>query len=134
MTTTMTTMMTTMTTMTKPQQTARPVGSWTKQVVSFGTSFAFFGLAGFLQHGAFAEAAVAGATVSEPVAITSDVEMAAAGTQVAVDQHPVLLGPVQPLDPSLAVVSQPEPIVEVTPAPAPAPCTRADTCARAGSG
>jgi hypothetical protein len=113
--------MTTMTT-TKPN---RPVGTWTKQIASFATSFAFFGLAGFLQVQAANEAAQAQA-LEEAAAQAEAAALVAAqeATQVVQVNQPELLGPVQPLteeDIQAAQVAAAEPVAPAPVVASPAP-------------
>ena len=121
-TTTMTTMTTMMkTTMTK-SSTPRPVASWTKQIVSFGTSFAFFGLAGFLQTSAQAanEAKAAEAALAESQQFQTNTppsQAEAAVLPAAAAENSDWLGPVALL-PEANSAAQP---IEQAPAPAPAP-------------
>ena len=109
----------------------RPVGSWTKQIVSFGTSFAFFGLAGFLQNGALleSESAVAAevdvATESQiPVSDLPQEELNAAVVS-STPEPEQWLGPVPaPValeEEPLAPAANPEPAPAPAPVPAPAP-------------
>ena len=112
--------------MTKPK-TARPVANWTKQIVSFGTSFAFFGLAGLLQT----QAQAAQQAAAEEAAALAAAQAAATQAAVVVAPEPAepeLLGPVQPVSEANAVPAQtavvepaPAPAVASAPAPAPAP-------------
>jgi DMSO/TMAO reductase YedYZ molybdopterin-dependent catalytic subunit len=113
MTTTMTTTMTT-----KPQV-VRPVANWTKQIVSFGTSFAFFGLAGLLQT----QAQAAQQAAAEEAAALAAAQATATQAAVVVVPDPAeteLLGPVQPVSDTNPIPAQTT-VVEPAPAPAPAP-------------
>ena len=135
MTTTMMMMMTMTTTMmtTKPSKTSapRPTAAWSKQVISFGASFAFFGLAGFLQNGAFFESSVASAaeleSVDAPVASAEPTvqTVVTAGEKSTLDSQAEWLGPVQllPTVPAedAAPAPAPAPAPAAAPAPAPAP-------------
>lgn len=121
--------------MTTKKSPARPVGSMTKQIVSFGASFAFFGLAGFLQNGAFFDTDTAIAAPSEEIpaadVVDTDNGAASAGVEVVASEEATVqwLGPVQPLPaeapaPAVDAVASapaPEPAPAVAPAPAPAP-------------
>jgi hypothetical protein len=103
---------TTTTTMTKNQN-SRPVAGWTKQVASFATSFAFFGLAGFLQSQAVAT--VESTAAAEQPIVAAETVVATA--QVAQIAQPELLGPVQPITEASLQATEPAPTVEVAPAP-----------------
>jgi hypothetical protein len=94
-------------------QSSRPVAGWTKQVASFATSFAFFGLAGFLQSNAMAVTEQAAASAEPSVAV----ETVSTTTQVAQITQPELLGPVQPISDAAVQVDQEVAAVEVAPAP-----------------
>ncbi len=98
--------------MTKNQN-SRPVAGWTKQVASFATSFAFFGLAGFLQS----QAAATFEQTAAPAQPTVAAEAVVATAQVAQISQPELLGPVQPISEASLQASEPAPTVEVAPAP-----------------
>ena len=108
----MTTITMTTTTMTKNQN-SRPVAGWTKQVASFATSFAFFGLAGFLQ----AQAVATVEPTAAPAQPTVAAETAVAAAQVAQITQPELLGPVQPISETSLQATEPAPTAEVAPAP-----------------
>ena len=98
--------------MTKNQN-SRPVAGWTKQVASFATSFAFFGLAGFLQSQAVATVE----PIAAPAQPTVATETVVATAQVAQVAQPELLGPVQPISEASLQASEAAPAVEVAPAP-----------------
>jgi hypothetical protein len=108
--------------MTKNQKSG-PVAGWTKQLISFGTSFAFFGIAGLLQTQAVSEQAAA----AEQAAAVAAAQAAATQAAVAVAPEPLtkdMLGPVQPIsETNPAPVEQM--VVESAPAPAPAPAPAA---------
>jgi len=120
--------------MTTKNAPVRPVGSMTKQIVSFGASFAFFGLAGFLQNGAFfeTETATAAPTEASSGADISDAvnDVVPDGEEVVASENATVewLGPVQPLPaeaqaPAVDAVDPtpaPEPAPAAAPAPAPA--------------
>ena len=99
-------------TMTK-KQSARPVAGWTKQVASFATSFAFFGLAGFLQSNAM----VVTEETAAPAEVPLVVESVSTTAHVAQVTQPELLGPVQPISETAVQVDQAVAAVEVAPAP-----------------
>jgi hypothetical protein len=99
--------------MTTKEKAPRPVAGWTKQVASFATSFAFFGLAGFLQS----QAAPSSEPVAAPIqpAVTAEPVIASAqGDHVAQTE---LLGPVQPISETPAAAPETEVTQEVAPAP-----------------
>jgi len=98
--------------MTKNQN-SRPVAGWTKQVASFATSFAFFGLAGFLQSQAVAT--VESTAAAEQPIVAAETVVATA--QVAQIAQPELLGPVQPITEASLQATEPAPTVEVAPVP-----------------
>ena len=104
-------------TMTKNQKSG-PVAGWTKQLISFGTSFAFFGIAGLLQTQAAA---------AEQAAAVAAAQAAATQAAVVVAPEPStndLLGPVQPISESNPAPAE-QVVVESAPAPAPAPAPAA---------
>ncbi len=121
--------------MTTKNTPVRPVGAMTKQVVSFGASFAFFGLAGFLQNGAFFDTETATAA---PIEVSPAADISDTGNDVAPDAVEAVasenatvqwLGPVQPL-PAEAPAStgdlvSPAPASTPAPTPAPAPAPAA---------
>lgn len=84
--------MMTVKTTTKAPTKVRATASWTKQIISFSTSFAFFGLAGVLQSAFVSEQE----TVAQQDDVVVTEEVTAPVESSAVGSEP-LPGPLQPI-------------------------------------